>query len=511
MSLTGREAWQRRVEESGHRPFLHYRGDTWTYREIDDLAGRFAGALAGLGVGQGTRIMVGLSNRPETMIMLVATLRLGSVAVPLQGGLTFSELAYQIGHCESTVLIADDAVAATVLPRIGELGIDRVIADDPSATVTLESLGDGPPLPLADLPGHDDNSPALILYTSGSTGRPKGVVLPAGAFPSAGAAFNERFGFTADDNYFLPLTMSHALGVVTAPAMAIMSGGAITLAERFSPATFWQQLDQHRATASILFPTHLNLLLETENGAPGAQENTLRLVITHSWNERFRARFGAELALVWGMTETGAMCTGSRPGERLAREGYVGTPMVGVGVDIRDEHGGVLGAEHIGEICLHHPHAMLEYLKAPEETGRSLIDGWVHSGDLGVKDAEGRLFFLGRLKNVIKRSGENVSAEEVEGVVEAIPGVSECLVFGVPDPIRAEEVVLVASVRDGTDARTILASAAEHLVRWKLPRYVVLTDQPLPRLGNGKLDRPALRRAFDARTAFDRDRAEPTP
>jgi crotonobetaine/carnitine-CoA ligase len=510
MSPTGRDAWRWRVEQSADRPFLHHQGRTWTYSETDELAGRFAGVLAASGVGQGTRIMVGLSNRPETLILMIATLRLGAVAVPLQGGLTFAELAYQIRHCESTVLLADDAVAETVLPRIDELGIDLLIADDASATMPLASLGDGPPLPWRDLPGHHDRSPALILYTSGSTGRPKGVVLPAGAFPSAGTAFNERFGFGVDDNYFLPLTMSHALGVVTAPAMAVMSGGAITLADKFSPTRFWQQVAQHRATASILFPTHLNLLLETEQGAPPADGNTLRLVITHAWNERFRTRFGAELALVWGMTETGAMCTGSVPGERVEREGYVGTPMIGVGVAIRDEHGETLGPEQRGEICLHHPHSMLEYLKAPEETGRTLVDGWVHSGDLGVLDESGGLYFLGRLKNVIKRSGENISAEEVENVVAAVPGVSECLVFGVPDPIRAEEVALVASVRDGTDADAILARAAESLVRWKLPRYLVITDQPLPRLGNGKLDRPAVRAAFDPRTAFDRERDAPT-
>lgn len=507
-ALTGRAAWHRRVAATPDRPFLQYEGRSWTYAEVAAAGRRYAGALQELGVTQGTRIMVGLSNRPETMFLLVAVLQLGAVAVPLQGGLTFTELAYQIEHCESTILVADDSVAETVLPRVDELGaIKQVIADDaPAATTALSALADGPELEWSDLPDHHDRSPALILYTSGSTGRPKGVVLPAGAFPSAGAAFNERFGFCETDNYFLPLTMSHALGVVTAPAMTVMAGGRITLADRFSPSRFWQQVAASGATASILFPTHLNLLLETDSGAPAAGESPLRLVITHAWNERFRSRFGAELALVWGMTETGAMCTASPPGEHLDRDGYVGLPMTGVRVEVRDEQGHALPPEQPGEICLHHPHAMIEYLKDPEATARSLRDGWVLSGDLGALDADGRLFFQGRLKNVIKRSGENISAEEVENVIAALPGVSECLVFGVPDPIRAEEVAVVATVQPGVEARAILDQAAEHLVRWKLPRYVITTQQPLPRLGNGKLDRPALRHAFDPEQAYDRER-----
>lgn len=507
---TGREAWRRRVELSPDVPFLHANGKVWTYRQVHETAARYAGALSRLGVAQGTRIMVGLSNRPETVFLLVATLQLGAVAVPLQGGLTFDELAYQVGHCESEFLIADDAVARTVLPRLAELpNVRCVVADDtPNAALPLAGLAEGAPLPWTQLHEHDRRSPALILYTSGSTGRPKGVVLPAGAFASAGAAFNDRFGFGPRDNYFLPLTMSHALGAVTAPAMAVMAGGALTVVDRFSPSHFWKQVADTGATASILFPTHLNLLLETQDeSGPPSGAGSLRLVITHAWNKTFRDRFGAELALVWGMTETGAMCTGGAPGERGDRDGFVGAPMAGVRVEVRDEAGRPLPPGHSGEICLYHPDAMIGYLKDPEATSRTLVHGWVRSGDVGTLDERGLLYFQGRIKNMIKRSGENISAEEVENAFTDLPPVSECVAFGVADTIRHEEVAVVLALREPAEAADLLARAGQRLARWKLPRYVATVDQPLPRLGNGKLDRRAIQQGFDRAVAHDRESA----
>jgi crotonobetaine/carnitine-CoA ligase len=148
---------------------------------------------------------------------------------------------------------------------------------------------------------------------------------------------------------------------------------------------------------------------------------------------------------------------------------------------------------------------MLGYLKDPEATAQTLVDGWVRSGDQGVIDDAGRLLFVGRIKNVIKRSGENVSAEEVEEELMRNPDVAECTVFGVPDPVRTEEVaaVVVRSAGAAADPAALREACAERLVRWKLPRYVVVRDEPLPRLANGKLDRVALRASVDLDKAWD--------
>jgi crotonobetaine/carnitine-CoA ligase len=220
----------------------------------------------------------------------------------------------------------------------------------------------------------------------------------------------------------------------------------------------------------------------------------LRLVITHAYLDAFRDRFGVELATVWGMTETGAHCTGTRPGEHRTLglpPDCIGTPMIGVEAGIFDERGAQLPAGATGELRLRHRHIMLGYLDDPGATAATVVEGWVRSGDAGMMDGDGRLHFRGRLKNVIKRSGENIGAEEVEAVLGEHPAVAEALVFGVPDPIRTEEVGAIVVRRPGARLapEPLRARAAGRLARWKVPRYVWLVDEPLPRLGNGKIDR----------------------
>ena len=280
------------------------------------------------------------------------------------------------------------------------------------------------------------------------------------------------------------------------------------MVDRFSPSAFWAQVEETGATVTILFPAQLNLLLEVEHESPPPGPTPLRLVITHAWNERFRQSFGVELATVWGMTETGALCVGSAPGED-GGEGFIGAPMIGVDVKIADDRLSEVAAGTVGEICLRHRHVMLGYLQDEQATAATLVDGWVRSGDLGLRGDDGRFYFAGRLKNLIKRSGENVSAEEVEAALDAQPPVVESLVFGVPDRLRTEEVaaVVVVGPAGDLDPAELVDSLAERLARWKLPRYIVMSDQALPRLGNGKIDRVRAKALLDPAEAWDRTRA----
>lgn len=511
--VSGRSRWRERVEATPERAFLHHGERSWTFDELDTEMLALAAGLESLGVRRGDPVLVGMGNRPEALLAELAIAELGAIFVPLLPGLGFEELAFPVAHSEARLLLADPEAAGPLLARRAELpslGRIAVTADVevPAGvgTLSFEELAATPAAPPRALPGYDEDSPAAILYTSGSTGRPKGVVLRAGCFASVGETFSARFGIGPDDVYLLPTSLAHAVGALTALSIAVRNGSSIDLVDRFSPARFWDDVAAHDATFSILFPAHLNLLLETADDAPRPGEHSLRLVITHAHNRRFAERFGVELATVWGMTETGAQCVGSEPGyDGGLGDNYVGTPMEGVEVAIFDDRMRALPAGETGEIALRHRHVMLGYSKDPDATAQTLVDGWVRSGDNGVLDDAGRLFFVGRIKNVIKRSGENVSAEEVEEVLGALDAVAECTVFGVPDELRTEEVAAVVVPSGGADLdpADLRDACAERLARWKLPRYLLIRPEPLPRLPNGKLDRVRLREAIDLERAWD--------
>lgn len=513
---TGRDLWRARVAASGDRPFVRCGGRVSTFAEVDQRVRRLAAGLANVGIGLGTRVLLGVENSDRALAIHIALRELGAVLIPLMPGMVVEEHVFQVNHCEATVLIADASVAEALLPALGRcpqvqtLILDGAVAGAPGDALDLARIAEHEPLPTdVELAGYHGRSPALVLYTSGSTGRPKGVVIPAGAMPSTGRGYADRFGIGEDDNFFLPLPMAHGVGGVTAQGVALSTGCMLTIEERFRPSRFWGQVADSGATVSILFPAQCNLLVEVAESADQGPvgPTTMRLVMTHMFLPAFDARFGVELGLCWGMTETGATSVGTEPGYRGERgEGYVGAPMLGVELAIMDDEGNQLPPDTDGEICLRHRHIMLEYLNDPENTAKTVIDGWVHSGDRGFVDGDGGLFYRGRFKNMIKRSGENISPEEVEAVLDQHPAVAETMVFGVADALRTEEVaaVVVAKPGQGLHPAALVTYAGEALSRWKLPRYVLITEQPLPRLGNGKLDRPTVTATLDVSACWDR-------
>jgi len=517
-AMSNVELWRWRVDQTPDRRWLWYAGHAWSFAEFDLEVRRLAAGLQALGVAPGMSVLVGMTNCPEAVQVHLALLELGAVGVPLVPGMPFSELAHPIGHSEAQLMIANDPIASLVLDHRRECpAIDCLVlvgdldASSGDGLVSFADLLTVPPIEHRPLPSQDDQSLSLIIYTSGSTGKPKGVMLKAGSFYASGLGYSDRYGLHGEDTYFLSTSLAHSLGAAAGLGIGIVTGGGVALAERFRPSMFWQQVHDSGATVAILFATHLNLLLATDDGQPGAGDSSLRLVVSHADHPRFRSRFGVDMGTVWGMTET-LVCAGSDPG--YAGElgpGYIGYPWPGAEVAIFDESFQRVGPGVYGELCLRHPQAMIGYLKDPEATAATLIDGWVRSGDRAISDHSGRVYFAGRYKSMIKRSGENVSAEEVEGALVEDPLVAECVVFGVPDELRSEEVAVVVVRQSGVELEpdALWDSCATRLVRWKLPRYIIVVDEPLPRLPTGKFDRVRIAGSVDLKRAWDaeRDRA----
>ncbi len=509
--LTNRELWRWRVERTPDRRWLWFAGQIWTYGEFDAQVRGLAAGLRELGVAPGTRVLVGMNNSPDAVATHLAISELGAVCVPVLPG-PLEELAYPVNHSEAPFLIADDPIASLVAERRAEFPSIEclvVLGDGPAATAAgAERFADvaatSPLEPTA--PGGDDiQALSHIVYTSGSTGRPKGVMQKAGSRYHVGLGYSDLYAFTSDDTYIHPLTLAHSLGTIAALGIPMVTGGSLALGERFRPSTFWSEVKASGATISVLFQAHLSLLLETDDGSVANGSSSLRYVVTHTYLPEFVERFGVELGTIWGMSET-LICVGSDPGYRgELGPGYVGRPFAGGEVGIFDESFQRVGPREYGELCLRHPQVMIGYLKDPEATASTLVDGWVRSGDRGFMDPTGRAYFAGRYKAMIKRSGENVSAEEVEAALLEHPDAAECAVVAVPDRIRAEEVGAVVVRRAGTEAdpARLREACGERLVRWKLPRYILVRDEPLPRLGNGKIDRVGVAALIDPEACWD--------
>lgn len=490
---TGAALWRRRVEATPDDPFLvETTGAVASFQETDDRMRRVATGLAELGVGRGTRVAVGMPNGAAAVWVHAALRELRAVIVPLLPGLTFPELSFQLAHSQATVLVAAGDLATELMPRTGSIAALTAAVD---ADAELDALLSLDPCPPVVEPAGAEADPWAIFYTSGSTGKPKGVVLPAGAFVTGGWGYAERFRLTAEDTYVVATPMAHAVGGLTEPSGAIHVGARLAVLNRFSPSRFWNEIAATGGTITILFPAHLNLLLGIDR--PPAGETPLRLVITHAYIDAFRKRFGVEVGVCWGMTETGAGSTGSDPGYRGERgEGFVGRAMEGVEVALID-----------GEICLRTRHQMLGYLDDPEASAATLAGGWVHSGDTGRLEDDGGLHFRGRIKNMIKRAGENISPEEIERAIALHEAVREVIVVSVPDPIRTEEAAAVLTVHDGAvlEPDELITFLSDRLAPWKLPRYVRMQTEPLPRLHGGKLDGGAVRATFDPGACWDRE------
>jgi crotonobetaine/carnitine-CoA ligase len=303
------------------------------------------------------------------------------------------------------------------------------------------------------------------------------------------------------------LPLYHLSATVMGWACVVAAEAAFALAPRFSRSGFWPLADASGATVTLTVPTVVEMLL-TEPPSPADRSHPLRLLITHRPYPAFTERFGVEVACLWGMTETSGMGLGTRPGATSAAPGLIGTPYPpDAEVRLLDPTGKPVPRGTPGELFFRHPAVMLGYFR--EGTSSYGSPGQpVRSGDLALQDDEGNYHYVGRLKNMIKRGGENVSGEEVERHIAGHPQVAEVVVVPVPDPVYVEEVCAVVyplgTPAPGELADSLVAWCATRLPDWKTPRYFVVRDEPIPKLGNQKFDRKTLMAQMAGAALIDR-------
>jgi acyl-CoA synthetase (AMP-forming)/AMP-acid ligase II len=466
-----------------------------TFAEADEHAARGAAAMRAAGVRSGDRVALLARNELEYLEIMAASQRAEAILVPLNNRLTTPELAYIVADCSPRLLIqgpgyADVAAALDVEHtwHLGDEGTGRPYDGVLAATE---------PMPRGVL---DSAAAGTILYTSGTTGRPKGAVLSNGALATRMLFIVVESGARSGDVFVQTLPMFHIAANISA-AYAVI-GGTNVMVTAFDPAEVVALLARHRATAILLVPTTINRLCD-EPSLLTADLSALRLVhygaspIPPEVLRRALRLLRCGFLQYFGMTETSG-CTLLRPDdhdpechpERLAS---AGTETLTFSVRVVDGEDRAVGPGEVGEVVCRGPAVMDGYWNNPEATAEALRGRWMHTGDLGYRDANGYLFITDRLKDMIVTGGENVYPREVEDVIYEHPGVLEAAVIGIPDERWGEAVHAIVVPRGaGPSGDELLDHCRARLAGYKVPKSVEFVDA-LPRNVTGKVLKRELR------------------
>ncbi len=472
---------------------------TLTYAGLFERSARAANALVGLGVRPGDRVAAQLDKSTDVIALTLACLRAGAALLPLNTAYTLAELEYFLGDaqpaltvCRPDSLAAVRALATRLgLPAVESLGVahDGTFAERiAGASADFETIARG---------GHDI---AAILNTSGTSGRSKGAMLTHENLSSNALTLVDCWRFTSADRLIHALPVFHTHGLFVAVNVALMSGATMIFQSRFDPEAVLRAMPE--ATSLMGVPTFYTRLLDY----PGLTREACRrmrlsvsgsaplLAETHA---EWRERTGFSILERYGMTETNMITSNPYDGER--RAGTVGFALPGVSVRISEaETGAPVSDGEIGVIEVKGPNVFRGYWRMPEKTAQEFRpDGFFITGDLGQVDRDGYIHIVGRAKDLVISGGFNVYPKEVESEIDAIDGVLERAVIGVPHADFGEGVTAVVVLRPGAalDEPMILSALSGRLAKFKAPKRVFVVDD-LPRNAMGKVQKAALREAY---------------
>jgi long-chain acyl-CoA synthetase len=481
------------VRAYGEYPALAFDGRELTNVNLQHASHRLAHALQAQGVRPGDRVVVMLPNCPEVLQAYAAILALGAVVVPVVFLLGPREVRHILDHSEARLLITAPELAdraegwpgPVVLvggEAPGALAWDALVAGRPDAFEMVERAPE-------DI--------AVILYTAGTTGQPKGVALSHRNLLANARAAASLYELDRTQWALAVLPLSHSYGLTLMNAGNILGTRAVLL-RWFNPELVLETIERYRVQHMSGVPTMYVYLLNYPDAGrfdtssmrvwgSGAAPLPLEIV------EPFEKQFGGRLLEGYGLTEAAPVVSAHRySGER--RLGTVGQPIPGVTVRILDDEDREVSAGALGEVCVRGDNVMLGYYRMPEETARTLRNGWLHTGDVGRLDPDGFLYIVERKKDLIIRGGFNIYPREVEEVLYAHPAVAEAAVVGRPDPLMGEDVLAFVVARPGQSptAGEIVAFCETRLARFKCPKEVRLVES-LPKSPIGKILRKELR------------------
>ncbi len=471
-------------------------GSSLSYADLLDQSGRVAQVLKDLGVKPGDRVAAQVEKSAEALMLYLGALRAGAVYLPLNTAYTAGEIRYFLGDAEPAVFVCRPELREAMQELGKELGVPHVETMGEDGSGSFWTRVEAATAADVDVPrGKDDL--AAFLYTSGTTGRSKGAMLSHGNLASNAATLRDAWRFTSGDRLLHALPIFHTHGLFVATNITLMAGGSLLYLPRFDLGDIMRLLP--KATAMMGVPTFYTRLLSRPDFTRELVAH-MRLFVSGSaplsaeTHKEFSARTGHAILERYGMTETNMNTSNPYDGARIP--GSVGRPLPGIELRITDpETGSVLPQGEIGMIEVRGPNVFKGYWRMPEKTKAEFRDdGFFITGDLGYVDPRGYVCISGRGKDLIISGGFNVYPAEVEGAIEALPGVADCAVIGVPHADFGEAVVAVVTPRPGArlDEQAMIAALGDELAKYKLPKRIFVADS-LPRNAMGKVQKNELR------------------
>ncbi len=511
-----------RVSRVPQASALRYGTREYTYTELAAASDALARALAASGVSQGSRVAVVAPNSDLTVLVFLATAKLGAVFAPMNINLTDTELAYLLGHTKPGVVFTEAAAASRVRQRLNTLDLpatvmvfDEIVAstcDVDGVVSALTRRAGTNPLPERE---PDPGAPLVIVYTSGTTGFPKGVVHTHRNYVFAAEAFVERMYLQPHERLLTVLPFFHINALFYSLGGALAAGACVIVSDGFSASRFWEMAVETGATEFNIIAAVGGILAKRPREEFRADHRITKVYggpITPDVEALFRRDFGIpNLIEGYGMSEIPGACNNPYRGRQIV--GSFGLPAqhprIGTFVQTRvvDDDGQEVGVNMPGELEVKTPIVFKEYLHDPQQTNDAFHDGWFKTGDLVRLDADGYHYFIARKKDIIRVRGENIAGAELDRVLGLHPAVQEAATIGVPADVGEEEILAVLIARDAeVPFQEIAEWARGQLAAIKIPRYWVWTDSlphtPSHRVAKHLLKRqPELRaRAFDLKT-----------
>lgn len=522
------QLWSERVREHSEKTYLHFHDRSWTYGEFESEIAKAAGAFKALGAVRGDHIAVLIPNSPEFLFAWFGAMAGGFTAVTINTLLKADELEYILNDSDAKILVTTPAMRQaldSVWPQLTKLRHvlltekDTAYADAPEFHAAIKAAAPW-------RPDQVSSDKASMIYTSGTTGHPKGVILTHGNILYNSYVCHQMIDLEATDTALCIMPLFHVNAQIASMMSTLWAGATVVLEESFKPRSFIDTLKKHRCTTFSGVPTIYNFLNELKE-AEGQDLSFLKACICGAAPmpvevfNKFEEKFKGKIIEGYGLSE-GTCVSSLNPMHGQRKIGSIGLTIPGQKMAIVAHGGAQVGAAtdggaptvnanfhdrneflpdgEIGEIVIQGPNMMTGYYKKDDANKQTIIDGWLHTGDLGYRDAEGYFYITGRKKEMIIQGGENIYPKEIEEVLYKFDPVSECAIVGIPDKKYGEVVGAFIIPKEGatitaSDVRTYLR---EKIANYKMPKVIEFVTA-FPKTATGKIQKNKIAAGYQGR------------